>query len=670
MTKTRKTNGLKVLTLLMMVATFLMLFCSFGATTTSASAATTPKYSLYYDYTYYRGFYLSNCNTEEGTGTNVLTSCDLTLDVGKTNLTMQIYGSSSSGTGTLSKGGYIGSSTVTVVANCTYDSHSITIANSSGTTVASSSAKTCTVSSLSDGYYTITYEGGSEWKEDGNIRDHPRATRIVATSAFTVDTTAPTISGASTSSTGKYTNSAFTVTASDSRSGVAKLYWRDPSSSSYSVLSSSTKSVVAGSLNGLYRFYAVDNVGNTSTTYYVYYDNVVPVGNIKGENGTLSLGVYTNKTFSYSATDSGCGISKLEYKTPSSSSWQTYTSGTLIPTSSTNGKYSFRALDKAGNYSAEQYVYLDTTKPVGTLYGGTSAVSSGGQTKANYIKFLGSDTLSGVKSTYVKMPSASTYTSYTSGSQLTEDGTYTFYCTDNAGNTSISYTITLDTTEPTLSCSLGSFYETTGNSFVVSATDSSAVSLYYKTPSMSSYALASGSSYNVSNTEEDGKYYFYASDSLGNTTSTVWVELSVEVPVFNVIKSSSDNSRYITWDGNYAVTVNGSTYTKNSWLRSEGQYTVVATNTYGRSTTKVFTIDHYYVAGDKTAPSCTGDGFTTYIWERIMHSTLRKSIRRNLPITRQLFLNIQEKKMQYILRKSRQPCLNFLLRLILTRKIW
>ena len=60
-----------------------------------------------------------------------------------------------------------------------------------------------------------------------------------------------------------------------------------------------------------------------------------------------------------------------------------------------------------------------------------------------------------------------------SGSQLSEEGTYSFYCTDNAGNTSSSYTITLDKSAPTLSTSIGSFYETTSQSFVVAASDES-----------------------------------------------------------------------------------------------------------------------------------------------------------------------------------------------------
>lgn len=51
-----------------------------------------------------------------------------------------------------------------------------------------------------------------------------------ASSVFIVDTTAPTISGASTSTTGKFTNKQYAVSASDSGSGVENLYMKAPNS--------------------------------------------------------------------------------------------------------------------------------------------------------------------------------------------------------------------------------------------------------------------------------------------------------------------------------------------------------------------------------------------------------------------------------------------------------
>lgn len=607
MTNTRRKNSIRVLMCIATLALFTALFALFTATPTYASAATTPRYAVPFDYTCYYQYNTSTTVNSSGNGT---TSATVTNSAGgSTTISVAMYGSSSSGSGTLS--GAIASSTVNIVLTSGYKWHAMKVTNSSGAEVGSSSSTTLTLSGLSDGtYYFTSSETGTGWNP--NPRAYARYYTNISFS-FKVDSTKPTISGASTSTTGKYVKGSFTVYASDSMSGIKALYYKTPNSSYYQSTTSTSKNFPSGSANGLYSFYAVDNAGNQSSTYYVVYDSTAPTGVIRSSSGTTLTSQYTNSAFYYTATDASSGISYLQYKTPSSSSWLTYTSGTNIPATSANGKYTFRAVDKAGNTSEEKSIYLDTTKPVGTLYGGTSTIASGGSTNASYVKFLASDTLSGVKSIFVKTPGTVTYFTYTSGSQLSEEGTYSFYCTDNAGNTSSSYTITLDKSAPTLSTSIGSFYETTSQSFVVAASDESSVRLYYKTPSMSAYSLATGSSYTVNTSAADGRYYFYAEDVLGNRSSTVWVELSVEVPVITVTKSSSDNSHQITWDGNdYTVTVDGAAYSKGDWIQEEGHHTVVATNRAGRSTTKTFTVDHYYVATTSTEPTCTGNGYTIY----------------------------------------------------------
>lgn len=141
--------------------------------------------------------------------------------------------------------------------------------------------------------------------------------------------------------------------------------------------------------------------------------------------------------------------------TPSSSSWTSYTSGTTIAATATNGTYQFRAVDKAGNISDVKTIILDTTKPVGVLYSGTTAVSSGAKSTASYIKYVASDALSGLQTAYVKKPNESSFAAYTSGTQLTTNGTYSFYCTDKAGNTSDTVTISLDNTPPVVTLSKG-----------------------------------------------------------------------------------------------------------------------------------------------------------------------------------------------------------------------
>ena len=156
------------------------------------------------------------------------------------------------------------------------------------------------------------------------------------------------MSGASTSTTGKYTNANFTVSSSDGGSGVQALYMKSPSDSSYSSVGGSSKTIANSSTNGLYSFYAKDNAGNTSSTYYVYLDTSKPTVSISPNK------TYTNAAFSASASDTGSGVSYMQYTTPSNSTWTTYTSGTSIAATATNGKYTFSAVDKAGNTSAER----------------------------------------------------------------------------------------------------------------------------------------------------------------------------------------------------------------------------------------------------------------------------------------------------------------------------
>ena len=100
------------------------------------------------------------------------------------------------------------------------------------------------------------------------------------------------------------------------------------------------------------------------------------------------------------------GISSVYVKMPGSSYYSTYTSGSQL---TVEGEYSFYAKDKAGNTSAYYTITLDKTKPTGTLYAGTNTVKSGTYTNASYIKFVPSDSVSGVSATYVKKPGSASY---------------------------------------------------------------------------------------------------------------------------------------------------------------------------------------------------------------------------------------------------------------------
>lgn len=450
---------------------------------------------------------------------------------------------------------------------------------------------TYTLPALTNGSYTLTMTTGQDYS--GMIGD--ASTKV--TFNFIVDKNRPTISGASVSTTGKYTNKAFTVTASDLLSGIDKLYWKAPTASIYSSTTATSKTISAGSANGRYTFYAVDKAGNQSSYYYVYYDNVVPTGTIKETSGTLSSGSYTNKAFSYSATDSGSGINYLQYKKPGSSTWTSYTSGTTIPATSTNGWYYFRAYDNAGNVSAESSVCLDTAVPTGTVYKETTSVSSGSSVKGAYIKFIATDSLSGVANCYVKAPGETSYKSYTSNSPLTTEGVYHFYIVDRAGNQSSTYSIALDN--------------------VTASADSYAklqsIAIYKSVDGGDTWVQLTADDYGTVISEATKQYKFCTSGMyrvvVEDTFHTGFEAIEGVTEYTQIgpagVLSGVENGGYtnknvkFTWTDNATavITVNGETseYTSGTTLSDDGEYEIVLTNMDGQTFVVSFVID-------KTAP--------------------------------------------------------------------
>ena len=227
--KTKRVTALTIFAVLLALLSALLLLPNGAAT---ANAATTPKYAVSFDYTCYYQYNTSKKVDSSGTGT---TSATVKDSKGKsTTLTISMYGSSSSGTGTLANGGTIKSDTVNIVITSGYQWHDLSVTNSSGQEVGKTSTTTLKITGLSDGRYTFS---GREYGQGWN--PNPRAYATYSTEysfSFVVDTyvdnTKPTISGASTSTTGKYTNTSFTVRASDTGSGVDKLYWMAPNSGS------------------------------------------------------------------------------------------------------------------------------------------------------------------------------------------------------------------------------------------------------------------------------------------------------------------------------------------------------------------------------------------------------------------------------------------------------
>ena len=409
-------------------------------------------------------------------------------------------------------------------------------------TLSGSSSQTLYSGALPDGEYELTYV--ADYKK--NIF-YSRVTYTYKY-RFVIDKTAPTYTlkeGTTSISSGSYVNEQITYSISDY--SPYRIYYKKPGYSSYYSTSATSYSVAATEANnGWWYFYAQDSYSNSNSTVSVYLDTVAPVGKVTNSAGsTIANGGYTNKPIKYTATDTG-GVSYCQVKKPGSTSWTSYTAGSEL--SSSYGWYTFRAVDKAGNISQEYQVYYDETAPVGTLYAGTTIKSSGSYVSAAYIKYVAGDGSSGISNCYVRMPNATYYTSYASGTQLATEGKYYFYTIDKSGNQSSIVNITLDNTKPT-----GILYGGTSSITSGSSTNADYIKFvpydrfgvagtYVKLPGASSYtSYTSGVQYTA-----EGQYSFYTVDRAGNQSATYTVTLNRQIPAAQLYVDDMkiDNNSY------------------------------------------------------------------------------------------------------------------------------
>lgn len=439
---------------------------------------------------------------------------------------------------------------------------------------------------------------------------------------ITLDKTVPVgtlYAGTTVKSSGSYANSSYVkYTATDS-SGIANYYVKKPGGSEYVSYTSGTQLTAEGE----YSFYAVDRAGNSSTTATITLDRTVPVGTITSNGAAVASGAKISKSFAYSVTDSGGGIGTVYYKTPVNPSYQTYTSGSIIAASSGDGLYQFYAVDKAGNQSATVSVYLDTTKPVLSMFGYTSGSDVPNGASANErVIVLASDT--NLYRIYYKAPSASSY-SYTTASSYTlgtANGVYYVYAEDLAGNTSEVYSFNYDTVKPIGNVVCREQNVVNGgyvaNTFSYTATDSGSgvASLFYKTPSSSTYKpYYSGMLIPVD--LGDGWYYFYSVDNAGNQSGTTSVFLETQIPLVKIYRNNElSYSKSMPSDGTYDtdIYINPNDKLKIVCETSSGY----VTSNYALDTNN--TIDGYYTGSSYTITVTSATGITGNFIYHIVHS--------------------------------------------------
>lgn len=441
---------------------------------------------------------------------------------------------------------------------------------------------------------------------------------------FEVDITDPTYSISSGTGTSSYcTNKNIYYSAYDEH--FSHIRYRRGSESTYSIYYGTSYSIAATEANNDYwYFYAMDTLGNQSAISFRRIDTIAPVGTVTNQDeDVIPNGSATNEQFIYSATDV-MGVEYIQYKSPSVTNWTDYPENVSILKS--DGWYYFRAIDAAGNVSDEYRVYYDRTKPTGNVYDANGVKSNGVVTNKSYVKYIASDSGSGIASVYVQKPGSSSFVSYTNGSQLTVQGKYKFKAYDKAGNvTSTIHEITLDLTAPVGQLKVGGVNVANGSytskPFSYTATDAVGIAIcQYKKPNSSEW-LTYTQGTNISGTE--GWYYFRATDTAGNVSAESKIFYDVSKPDIYLIggpiggsgvvqtsgalvnseciratavDTGSGIASFRVWGDNYSSAV---AYTSGTELTKEGRYYFDATNKAGISS------GTYRLVLDKTGPTGT-----------------------------------------------------------------
>lgn len=485
---------------------------------------------------------------------------------------------------------------------------------------------------LPDGDYELTYVG--IYRKSVFIMEN-----YTYKYRFSIDKTAPVYtlkSGENTIGSGSFVNEQITYSVSDAKPYA--IYYKRPGNSSYSKTYNDYYIVSANEKNnGRWFFYSEDAYYNYTAVTEVYLDTVAPTGIVVSDGKTVGNGGFTNKPFKYSATDEG-GVSFSQYKLPHTDTWVDYAAGTVV--SGDYGVYTFRATDKAGNVSDEYSIYYDKSAPSGTLYGGLSVKSDGDYTNADYVKYVVGDSETGIMNCYVKMPGNSYYSGYTSGMQLTSQGTYYFYSVDNAGNVSETVSITLDSVGPK-----GAVYGKSGLSLDSETTvisDGNSTNAEYITyvpyddfgVSVSYVILPDGNqsvNYTIgTKLFDEGEYSFYSVDKAGNVSELYSVTINRDIPAGQLyvddepignncytngahIKFMCDENCYVKLPDSYDFTE----YMSGVEYHKPGQYIFFGADDAGNFT------EMYTITIDRTVKTVSltnvysgvTEGDVTIIWE-------------------------------------------------------
>ncbi|MGG1637637.1 S-layer homology domain-containing protein [Paenibacillus sp. NRS-1760] len=295
--------------------------------------------------------------------------------------------------------------------------------------------------------------------------------------------------------------------------------------------------------DGTYKLIVTDAAGNVTTVNFVI-DRVAPI-----VTGATDGGMYKDKvTVSFNE-----GTATLN--------GTAFTSGTEI---TVDGSYTLVVTDVAGNVTTMNFV-IDRVAPIVT------GVADGGiyKDKVTVSYNEGTATLNGI--------------SFTSGTEVNQDGTYKLIVTDAAGNaTTVSFVI--DRSAPIVTgVADGGMYK-----------DKVTVSFNEGTSTLNGASFTSGTEITV-----DGSYVLVVTDAAGNVTTVNFVIDKVAPIVTGVADGGMYKDNVTVSYNEGTATLNGTAFTSGTEVTQDGTYKLIVTDAAGNTTTVNFVID-------KVAPIVTG----------------------------------------------------------------
>lgn len=336
--------------------------------------------------------------------------------------------------------------------------------------------------------------------------------------------------------------------------------------------------------SGTYSFTAYDNAGNTTTkSVTINIDKTSPTGTLTASptgwtNGNVTL------TLSAISDSGGSGYDYVQLPNGNTSS-----STSVSQTVSSNGTYTFSIYDNAGNRTNKTITVTNIDKVDPTATVSQNAPSNG--TVTLNLRNISDSGGSGLNN--IEMPNGSIQRTFTDKTYTaTSNGTYTFYVTDNAGNTK-AFPITvssLDTIPPTANLTQSPTGWTNGNVVLTLSSISDTGGSGLKSVRLPNNVVETTFSNKTYTVSSNGTYSFVIEDNGGNKTTKT-------ITVSNIDKTSPTatlSPSTTAWtSGNVTLTLSAISDTGGSGMKSvklpNGQtettftnktYTVSANGTY------------------------------------------------------------------------------------------